>query len=66
MIPPPIGLPYKPRPVEPAPSNAYDDDPDKKKFLRFIKMVERKNEAATKVTAQANANRSELSSRAGG
>lgn len=49
LIPPPIGLPYKPRAVDPAPSNAYDDDPDKKKFLRFIKMVERKNEATNKV-----------------
>jgi hypothetical protein len=68
IIPPPIGLPYKPRAVEPA-SNAYDEDPDKKKFMRFLKMVERKNEATTKVhglnTAQANINRSELSSSTG-
>ena len=49
LIPPPIGLPFKPRAVEPTPSSAYDDDPDKKKFLRFIKMVERKNEATSKV-----------------
>jgi len=41
-------LPYKPRAAEPS-SNAYDDDPDKKKFMRFLKMVERKNEASTKV-----------------
>lgn len=70
MIPPPIGLPYKQRAVDPSPSNAYDDDPDKKKFLRFIKMVERKNEATSKVqhgvgVSQANPNRSEVSSRAG-
>ena len=68
IIPPPIGLPYKPRALEPA-SNAYDDDPDKKKFMRFLKMVERKNEASSKINTlnvpQNNINRSELSSSAG-
>ena len=68
LIPPPMGLPFKPK-AEPA-SSAYDEDPDKKKFMRFLKMVERKNEASTKAQGLAaaqlgNINRSEVSSRAG-
>jgi len=53
LIPPPMGLPFKPK-AEPA-SSAYDEDPDKKKFMRFLKMVERKNEASSKAPGMAAA-----------
>ena len=46
LIPPPMGLPFKPKVEQPS-SSAYDEDPDKKKFMRFLKMVERKNEASS-------------------
>ena len=40
MIPPPMS--FQPRP---AAASAYEEDTDKTKFMRFLKMVERKNEA---------------------
>lgn len=36
-------------------SNGFEEDPEKSKFMRFLKMVERKNEAtANRLAAQAS------------
>lgn len=44
-IPPPMSLP-PPLKLKESDSSNFEEDPEKAKFLRFLKMVERKNEAA--------------------
>lgn len=51
FIPPPLPVSYPQRPrgaPPPSESYTYDEDPDKARFVRFLKMVERKKDASDK------------------
>ena len=43
----PMDFPSRPKGADLGQSS-YDDDPEKAKFMRFLKMVERKKDAADK------------------